>query len=714
MNSSYAQCPVLLRTTKYWTVLLCASKYYSSTTLYYKVPLHYYKVRLQNYKVLLRTTKNYSGTTPLLLCTTTPVLLCTTKYYCVLKMTCHRHCEEQHRRHCPTSPNTVPATAPKNESHDWISSHIKGYLQCAQQQMSPSNLTKYCARQQKRLTCCILDTYETLFSMCGATSVTLQPHQILRVPRKMTRMLDPRDIWNVNYKARSNRRHPSMSPNIVPATENDHQKFDTNLLKTGETSFTMRSRQSATRRATEVTFRTRHAHLFMKNTTFRAPAAFQISPSIAPATKSDSGTSPNSAPATKSDTWTWASTSPATKTGTSTSPSTAAATKSVTWTSPNIAPASETDFHHWSQCSEHQEPPQCHQILRLPRKITTQNLTQICWKQVKRHLQCVADPRSFQEWSEHETVSPQPAAQPRLLFALATRICLWKIQHFALRLLSKFHQVLRLPRKVTVELHQIVRLPRKATLELEQVLRLPRKLALQLHQVLRLPQKGLLELHQILRLPVKQTFIIDPNAWSTRSHPDSMSPNTAPATENDRPKFDTNLLKTGETSFAMCGRSEIVPRMIRAWNRQSATRRATEVTFRTRHAHLFMKNTTFRAPAAFQISPSIAPATKSDSGTSPNSAPATKSDSGTSPNSAPATKSDTWTWASTSPATKRGTWASRSTAPATKSDNYFYLAYCYLTLLDSTSTWRFLLLDSTGTWLCYVVRISEVSQPKLP
>ena len=96
--------------------------------------------------------------------------------------------------------------------------------------------------------------------------------------------------------------------------------------------------------------------------------------------------------------------------------------------------------------------------------MTAQNLTQICWKQVKRHLQCVADPRSFREWSEHETVSPQPAAQPRLLFALAMRICLWKIQHFALRLLSKFHQVLRMPRKVTLQLHSVLRLPQKVTI----------------------------------------------------------------------------------------------------------------------------------------------------------------------------------------------------------------------------------------------------------
>ena len=37
-------------------------------------------------------------------------------------------------------------------------------------------------------------------------------------------------------------------------------------------------------------------------------------------------------------------------------------------------------------------------------------------------LQCGDDPRPFRDHSEHETVSPQPASQPRLLFALAASI----------------------------------------------------------------------------------------------------------------------------------------------------------------------------------------------------------------------------------------------------------------------------------------------------
>ena len=65
----------------------------------------------------------------------------------------------------PTSPNTVPDT--QNESHDWSASHMKRHLQCAEQQESSSNLTKYCACHEKWISCWILFTHETLFTMRG-------------------------------------------------------------------------------------------------------------------------------------------------------------------------------------------------------------------------------------------------------------------------------------------------------------------------------------------------------------------------------------------------------------------------------------------------------------------------------------------------------------------------------------------------------------------
>ena len=51
---------VVLRTEK---VLLCTTKYYSSTTLYYKVLIHYYSVLQSTNPLLLCTTKYYSSTT---------------------------------------------------------------------------------------------------------------------------------------------------------------------------------------------------------------------------------------------------------------------------------------------------------------------------------------------------------------------------------------------------------------------------------------------------------------------------------------------------------------------------------------------------------------------------------------------------------------------------------------------------------------------------
>ena len=433
------------------------TKYYSRTTLYYKVLLQYYSALQSTTPVLLCTTKYYPTTTPVLQ-STTPVLLRTTKYYSWLildvwnviynarnnkshpptspntapamqneshdwsasHMKRHLQCAEQqesssnftkycachakwiswlirityersftmrgatrvilqlhqilrlprkmnlmidphhiwnviynarsNKSHPPTSPNTAPAT--QNESHDWSASHMKRHLQCAEQQESSSNLTKYCACHEKWISCWILFTHETLFTMRGATSNIPQPHQILRLPRKMNLMLNSLHTWNAIYNARSDRQHPPTSPNTAPATKNDLPKSEKNLVKTDETSFPMRDRsehdprpfrewsehdptmktQNWTRRAAEVTFALARSKFYWKLQHFALRLSFQISPNTAPATKSDTSTSPNTAPATKSDTWT--------------SPNTAPATKSDTWTSPNAAPATKSDTYY--------------------------------------------------------------------------------------------------------------------------------------------------------------------------------------------------------------------------------------------------------------------------------------------------------------------------------------------------------------------------------
>ena len=64
-------------------------------------------------------------------------------------------------------------------------------------------------------------TYETSFTMRGATGVTIQLHQILRLPRKINLMIDPRLIWNVISNAQSKQSQPPTSANTAPATQNE-------------------------------------------------------------------------------------------------------------------------------------------------------------------------------------------------------------------------------------------------------------------------------------------------------------------------------------------------------------------------------------------------------------------------------------------------------------------------------------------------------------
>ena len=220
------------------------------------------------------------------------------------------------RHHPPTSPNTAPAT--QNESHDWSISHMKRHLQCAEQQSTPFNLTKSCACHAKWISWLIHITYETSFTMRGATGITLQPHQILRRPRKMNLMIDPHHIWNVIYNARSNSQHPPTSPNTAPATQNDHPTSDRNLLKTAETSFPMRDRSEHDPRMIRprkrkpqpaapqrLLFALARSRFYWKLQRFPLRLSFQISPHAAPATKSDTWTSPNAAPATQNESHDW-------------------------------------------------------------------------------------------------------------------------------------------------------------------------------------------------------------------------------------------------------------------------------------------------------------------------------------------------------------------------------------------------------------------------
>ena len=132
-------------------------------------------------------------------------------------------------QHPSTSPNTAPAT--QNESHDWSASHMKRHLQCVEQQASPSNRTKYCACHTKWMPWLIRIAYATSFTMRGATGITLQPHQVLRQPRKMNLMIDPHHLWNVIYNAWNNRHPPPTSPSTAPATQNERHDWSRSRMK---------------------------------------------------------------------------------------------------------------------------------------------------------------------------------------------------------------------------------------------------------------------------------------------------------------------------------------------------------------------------------------------------------------------------------------------------------------------------------------------------
>ena len=561
---------------------------------------------------------------------------------------------------------------------------MKPHLQCAEQQVSRSNLTKNCACHAERLIYLISITYETSFTMRGATGVTIQPHQILRLSRRKTRIpsphriwnviysarsnrchhptspntapvtqkdsLSPHRIWNVIYSARSNRCHEPTSPNTAPATKNDstalssshmkrhfqcaeqqvslsnltkycacHEKWRCKISKKISKNRWILKRHfqcgadptmirpwsendpSMIREWSENEIANRNpprnrgyfssspgAIFNWKIQRFAPNLTFKPSPNTAPATKSATWTSPNTAPATKSDTWT--------------SPSTAPATKSDTWTSPNTAPATKNDSTAVSsshmkrhfQCAEQQVS-----LSNLPKYCTchekwhckmSKKISRNRWNVISNagpiRPWCENDPSVIREWSEHENANRNPPRNRGYFSSSPRAFSIEKYNVSRPILHSNLHQILHLPRKVTLELHQVLRLPRKVTLELHQVLRLPRKMT------------------RLLYRP--HIWNVISNARSNRCHYPT-SPNTALATKNDTARCQRKSPKTGETSFPMRGRSDHDPRMIRAWSEndpsmktQTATRLATEVTFRAHHEHFLLKNTTFRAQSYIQ------------------------------------------------------------------------------------------------------------------
>ena len=146
-------------------------------------------------------------------------------------------------------------------------------------------MTKYFACHEEGLSWLILVTYETSFTMRRATALTLQRHQILCLPQKITLQNSP--------------------------------KYERDLVKTAETSeksFTADQDPTMSRAWSENELVSPQPAAQLKllfaliilygRQHFALPLSFQISPNSAPGRKSDSWTSPHFEPARKSDSWT--------------------------------------------------------------------------------------------------------------------------------------------------------------------------------------------------------------------------------------------------------------------------------------------------------------------------------------------------------------------------------------------------------------------------
>ena len=369
------------------------------------------------------------------------------------------------KSHPPTSPNTVPAT--QNESHDWSASHMKSQLQCAKQHESSSNFTKYCACHAKWISWLTVLTYGRSFTMRGATKVILQLQQIMRLPRKMNLMIDPHHIWNVIYNARSNKSHPPTSPNTAPATQNESHDWSASHMK--------RHLQCAEQQESSSNF-TKYCACHAKWIHDWSASHMKRHLQGAEQLVSSSNLTKYCACHEK-------------------------------WISCWILFTHEMLFTMRGATSVILQP---HQILRLPRKMNlmlnslhTWNAIYNAWSNIchpptspntapatkndlpksETNLLKTAevsfpmrdgsdhDPTMIREWSDHENANLNPPRR-RGYFSRSPEVD--SIENYNISRSgyhSKFHRILRLPRKVTLQLHQILRLPRKVTLQLHQILR---------------------------------------------------------------------------------------------------------------------------------------------------------------------------------------------------------------------------------------------------
>ena len=188
-------------------------------------------------------------------------------------------------------------------------------------------------------------------------------------------------------------------------------------------------------------------------------------------------------------------------------------------TSPNIAPATKKDFHHRSvlhmkrhlQCAgQHGSPSKVTKCCACREKwpswnviynargnsihhptspstapatpCSAPNLREISRKMVEASFTMCG------RFDQHEIAKLNPPVRRAYFSTLGNAFRFENYNVSRSGYLSKFHQTLRPPRKVTVQDRQMLRLPREMTLQHHEMLRLPRKVRIQRQQALRLPR----------------------------------------------------------------------------------------------------------------------------------------------------------------------------------------------------------------------------------
>ena len=148
--------------------------------------------------------------------------------------------------------------------------------------------------------------------------------------------------------------------------------------------------------------------------------------------------------------------------------------------------------------------------------------------------------------------------------------------------LPKFHQILRLPRKVTLQHHQMLCLPRKVTV---------RCVTQIIWNVMYSARSNRCD-HPTSpnTAPPTKNGSLDWSSSQMERHLQraEQSPHIAPATENDVPKYEGNARKTDEESLLNNGgRFDHDPSMIRTQTRHLAPARSPRLLFALRRRILY-------------------------------------------------------------------------------------------------------------------------------